>query len=34
MAFRKSIEKTIEEEEHEEAKEEITCLPEIQNEET
>jgi hypothetical protein len=33
MAFNKSIEKTIEEEEYEEYKEEITCLPESQNEE-
>jgi hypothetical protein len=34
MAFKKSIEETIEEEEHEEPKEESTCLPESQNEET
>jgi hypothetical protein len=34
MAFKKSIEETIEEEEHEEPKEESTCLPKSQNEET
>jgi hypothetical protein len=34
MAFKKSIEETIEEEEYEEPKEESTCLPESQNEET
>jgi hypothetical protein len=34
MAFKKSIEETIEEEEYEEPKEEITCLPESQNDET
>jgi hypothetical protein len=34
MAFNKSIEETIEEEEYEEPNEENTCLPEIQNEET
>jgi hypothetical protein len=34
MAFKKSIEETIEEEEYEEHKEESTCLPESQNEET
>jgi hypothetical protein len=33
MAFNKSIEETIEEEEYEEPKEESTCLPESQNEE-
>jgi hypothetical protein len=33
MAFKKSIEETIEEEEYEEPKEESTCLKEIQNEE-
>jgi hypothetical protein len=33
MAFKKSIEETIEEEEYEEPTEEGTCLPEIQNEE-
>ena len=33
MAFKKSIEETIEEEEYEEPKEESTCLPESQNEE-
>ena len=34
MAFKKSIEETIEEEEYEEPNEENTCLPEIHNEET
>jgi hypothetical protein len=34
MAFKKSIEETIEEEEYEEPKEENTCLPESRNEET
>jgi hypothetical protein len=34
MAFKKSIEETIEEEEYEEPNEESTCLPESQNEET
>jgi hypothetical protein len=34
MAFKKSIEETIEEEEYVEPKEESTCLPESQNEET
>jgi hypothetical protein len=34
MAFKKSIEETIEEEEYEEPIEEITCLPKSQNEET
>jgi hypothetical protein len=34
MAFNKSIKETIEEEEYEEPKEENTCLPESQNEET
>jgi hypothetical protein len=34
MAFKKSIEETIEEEEYEEPNEERTCLPESQNEET
>jgi hypothetical protein len=32
MAFKKSIEETIEDEEYEGPKEEITCLPESQNE--
>ena len=34
MAFKKSVEETIEEEEYEEPNEESTCLPESQNEET
>jgi hypothetical protein len=34
MDFKTSIEETIEEEDHEEPKEERTCLPESQNEET
>jgi len=34
MAFKKYIEETMEEEEHEEPKEESMCLPESQNEET
>jgi hypothetical protein len=34
MAFKKSIEETIEEEEYEEPKEESTCLPESRTEET
>ena len=34
MAFKKSIEETIEEEEYEEPIEESTCLPKSQNEET
>jgi hypothetical protein len=34
MAFKKSIEETIKEEEHEEPKEESMCLPRSQNEET
>jgi hypothetical protein len=34
MAFKKSIEETIEEEEYEEPKEERTCLPKSENEET
>jgi hypothetical protein len=34
MDFNKSIEETIEEEEHEDPKEESTCLPESKNEET
>jgi hypothetical protein len=34
MAFKKSIEETIEEEEYEETNEERTCLPEIWNEKT
>jgi hypothetical protein len=34
MAFKKPIEETIEEEEYDEPKEESTCLPESQNEET
>jgi hypothetical protein len=34
MAFKKSIEETIEEEEYEEPNEKSTCLPENQNEET
>jgi hypothetical protein len=33
MAFKKSIEESMEEEEYEEPKEESTCLPESQNEE-
>jgi hypothetical protein len=33
MAFKKSIEEPMEEEEYEEPKEENTCLPECQNEE-